>query len=129
MKLSRQKPLYTLEELCAAVGADEDFVLTLVEFRLIERSADSGPVFTESDVETVRVCYRLARFDLEPRNLRILSSAAEREASLIEQVATPSLRSSHADRKQHGIEMVEDLGALFAQLMQLLLRRELERLL
>jgi hypothetical protein len=129
MKLSRQKPLYTFEELCEAAGADEDFVLTLVEFRLIDRSAESGPVFTESDVETVRVCYRLARFDLEPRNLRILSSAAEREAALIEQVATPSLRSSHVDRKQHGVELVEDLGALFAQLMQLLLRRELERLL
>ena len=56
------------------------------------------------------------------------ASAAEREAAFIEQVATPSLRSAHADRKEYGVETVEELGSLFSQLMHLLLRKELQRI-
>jgi DNA-binding transcriptional MerR regulator len=128
-RITWEKPRYALDELCEAAGVDEDFVLRLVEFRLINRTAESGPAFTDSDLDTVRVCRRLARFDLEPRHLRILGSAAEREAALIEQVATPSLRSTHADKKEYGVELVEDLASLFTRLMELLLGRELERLL
>jgi DNA-binding transcriptional MerR regulator len=129
LKLSHEPPALTLVDLCDAAGVDEEFVLTLMEFRLVERSSESGAAFTESDLHTVRICQRLARFDVEPRHLRILSSAAERGAALIEQVATPSLRSAHADRKEYGVETVEELGSLFSQLTQLLLRRELQRLL
>ena len=84
--------------------------------------------YTESDLRTTRVCHRLARHRLEPRNLRILSSAAEREAALIEQVATPALLSGHGDRREYGLEMVRDLGSLFAQLTQLLFSRDLRQI-
>jgi hypothetical protein len=53
----------------------------------------------------------------------------EREASLIEQVTTPSLRSSHADKREYGEKMLEDLGALLSQLNHLLLYKELRKLL
>jgi DNA-binding transcriptional MerR regulator len=129
MKLIREEPTYTLEDLSESAGVDDEFVLTLVEFRIIDRSSESGPAFTESDLDTVRVCQRLAHFDLEPRNLRLLSSSAEREAALVEQVASPSLRSGHPDRKEYGLTMVEDLASLFSQLMHLLLHKELRRLL
>ena len=127
MRLVHEEPVYTLEELCEAGAVDEEFVLGLTEFRFIERLRESGAMFGESDLEVVRICQRLARFDVEPRHLRILSSAAEREAAFIEQVATPSLRSAHADRKEYGVETVEELGSLFSQLMHLLLRKELQR--
>ena len=128
MKLTREDPTYSMVELCEAAGVDEEFVLSLLEFRLIEKLRESGAVFSESDLETVRICQRLARFDVEPRHLRILGSAAEREAAYIEQVTAPSLRSAHADRKEYGVETVEELGSLFSQLMHLLLRRELQRI-
>ncbi len=128
MRLIREEPAYTLHELCEAAAVDEEFVLGLTEYRFIERLRESGAMFGESDLEVVRICQRLARFDVEPRHLRILSSAAEREAAFIEQVATPSLRSAHADRKEYGVETVEELGSLFSQLMHLLLRKELQRI-
>lgn len=128
MSVGREAPAYTLEELCDALGTDEEFILGLLEFRLVERDGDSGPTFTESDLDAARICQRLARFQVEPRHLRVLSSAAEREAGLIEQVATPALRSGHADRKEQGLETLQELGALFVQLTQLLLRRELRRI-
>jgi DNA-binding transcriptional MerR regulator len=129
MSLTQEQASYTMEELCQALGLDEEVILGLIEFRLIERAADTGPAFTESDLDTARICQRLARFQVEPRHLRVLSSAAEREAGLIEQVATPALRSGHADRKEYGLETVQELGTLFVQLTQLLLRRELRRIL
>ncbi len=127
--LRREEPLYSLVEVCAAAGVDEEFVVRLEESRLVERSSDSGPAFTASDLETVHICHLLGRFRLEPRNLRLLSSSAEREAGLVEQVATTSLRSTHPDKKEYGVQMVEDLGSLFSRLNHLLLYRELRRLL
>jgi DNA-binding transcriptional MerR regulator len=129
MSLAAEQPTYSMEEMCEALGVEEEFILGLVEFRLVERGADSGPAFTDSDLEAARICHRLARFQMEPRHLRAVSSAAERQAGLIEQVATPELRSGHTDRKEHGQETVQELGTLFAQLTQILLRRELRRIL
>ena len=40
---SRGTPVYTWRSSARPPGVDEDFVLTLIEFRLIERSAESGP--------------------------------------------------------------------------------------
>lgn len=129
MKLTRQDPAYTLQELCEAAGITDEFALQLVEFRLLDRSSESGPAFTENDLDTARICQRLAHFDLEPRNLRLLSSSAEREAALAEQVAAPSLLSGHPDRREYGLALVEDLGSLFSQLTHLLLQKQLRHLL
>ncbi len=95
----------------------------------MDRLAQSGPVLTESDLEIARICHLLARYGVEPRNLRLLSSSVEREAALIEQVTMPSLRSTHSDKREYGEKMLEDLGALLAQLLHLLLYKELRKLL
>ena len=126
--LGHEPPVYSMEEITLALGADEDFIRGLVEFRLIDQASESGPAFTEGDLGAARICQRLRYFNVEPRNLRLLSSSAEREAGLIEQIATPDLRSGHADRKEYGVETVTELGTLLAQLNRLLLSRELRRI-
>ncbi len=128
--LKREEPVYTWEEACEAAGVDEQFLRILAEYRLIHRPApQSGAVLTDSDLEIARICNLLARYGLEPRNLRLLSSSVEREAALLEQVATPGLRSTHPDRREYGERMLEDLGALLSQLLHLLLFKELRDLL
>ncbi len=127
--LKREEPVYTWEEAPEAAGIDRDFFRMLAEYHLLERSGQSGPVLTDSDLEIARICQLLARFGVEPRNLRLLNSSVEREAALIEQVTMPSLRSTHSDKREYGERMLEDLGALLAQLQHLLLYRELRRLL
>jgi DNA-binding transcriptional MerR regulator len=127
--LKREDEMYTQEELCENAGIDAAFLRLLLEYRLIERHAQQGPNFTEGDLETARICQLLVRFGVEPRNLRLVSSSVEREAALVEQITTPSLRSAHADKREYGEKMVEDLGSLLSQLMQLLLYKELRKLL
>lgn len=126
--LKREEPVYTWEEAREAAGVEDQFLRLLVEYRMIDRPAQAGAALTESDLEIARICHLLARFGVEPRNLRLLGSSIEREASLIEQVATPSLRSSHPDKREHGEKMLEDLGALLSRLLRLLLYKELRRL-
>jgi DNA-binding transcriptional MerR regulator len=127
--LRREEPVYSLEELCQTLNVQPQFLDTLLEYRLIDRAASSGPAFTENDLETVRICHLLTRFGVEPRNLRLLGSSTEREATVIEQIVTPSLRSAHADKREYGEKMLSDLGALFSQLLHLLLYKELRHLL
>lgn len=127
--LRREEPVYTWEEAPEAAGVDAQFLRMLAEYRLIDRPLQSGPALTESDLEILRICHLLARFGVEPRNLRLLSSSVEREAALIEQLATPSLRSTHSDKREYGEKMLEDLGALLSRLLHLLLYKELRRLL
>jgi DNA-binding transcriptional MerR regulator len=125
--LRREEPVYTLAELCQQAGVDEPFVRILVEFRLVEPAGTSGTIFTDTDLEIARICQLLARFGVEPRNLRLLSSSAEREAAILEQVAAPSLRSTHSDKREHGQKVLGDLGALCSQLMHFLLYKELRK--
>jgi DNA-binding transcriptional MerR regulator len=127
--LKREDPVYTQEEVCESAGIDSAFLRLLLEYRLIDRHAQQGAVFTESDLETARICQMLVRFGVEPRNLRLLASSVEREAALVEQLTTPSLRSTHADKREFGEKMIDDLGSLLSQLMQLLLYKELRKLL
>lgn len=127
--IKREPPLYTQEELCEAAGVDGQFIRALVDYKLLEHRPAAGPVYSESDVEVVRLCQALARFGVEPRNLRLLVSSIEREATLVEQLTVPSLRSTHPDKREYGERLLADLGSLLSQLAGLLLARELRRLL
>ena len=129
LSLKREDEVYTQEEFCENAGIDAVFLRLLVEYRLIERRGQQGAVFTEGDLEIARICHLLVRFGVEPRNLRLLGSSVEREAALVEQISAPTLRSAHADKREYGEKMVEDLGSLLSQLMQLLLYKELRKLL
>ena len=127
--LKREDAVYTQEELCENAGIEVAFLRPLLEYRLIERRGQQGAVFSEGDLEIARICQLLVRFGVEPRNLRLVGSSVEREAALVEQIAVPSLRSAHTDKREYGEKMVEDLGSLLSQLMQLLLYKELRKLL
>ncbi|MBN1628625.1 MAG: hypothetical protein JW990_02575, partial [Thermoleophilia bacterium] len=129
LALRREEPAYSLEELCEASGSEESFIGILVEYRLIDGPVKPGVVFTESDLEIARICQLVARYGVEARNLRLVASSIEREAAVLEQVATPSLRSTHADKREYGEMILGELGGLFSQLMHLLLYKELRKLL
>ena len=127
--IKREQPAYSLDEVCDTLGVKPQFVQTLFEYRLIDRAATTGPAFTDSGLETIRICHLLTRFGVEPRHLRLLGSSTEREAAVIEQIVTPSLMSTHPDKHEYGEALLGDLGALFSQLLHLLLYKELRRLL
>lgn len=128
--LRREERTFPWDEALDISNVDESFMRQLVEFRLVDPgvSPTGAPVLSESDVEIARICGLLARFGVEPRNLRLTRSAVQREVSVIEQVTAPALRSPHPERREEGERQALDLGALLTALFQLLLARDMRAL-
>ena len=64
---------------------------------------------------------RLQRYGFDARHLRAIHSAIQREAGLVEQVLAPQLRSSNPDRVGAGLEQLDELAGLCAELTESLL--------
>ena len=114
------------DALCARSGASREFVRDLEDYGLLEpRVADGTRFYPERDVEVVEACLRLARYGVEPRNLRSFRTGADREAGLLEQIVAPALRSPKPERRTAGLEDLEALASLSQELSQLLFWRAL----
>jgi DNA-binding transcriptional MerR regulator len=118
-----------LEELCERAGIDVRLAGELEEFGLLSpHSAGGHKRYAELDADIAAACGRLARFGIAPRHLRSFRTAADREAGLVEQVVGPALRARNPERRRAGAEDLEALGALTAELSQLLSWRALRRI-
>jgi DNA-binding transcriptional MerR regulator len=129
LALEGSSELLAQAELIEQTGADPTLIRELEEFGIIQPRQQQGEVlFDETDLEIVRAAVELARFGVHGRNLRVFRSAADREATLIEQILGPSLRSRSQARREEAFESLEGLAATCTQLKHLLLVRELRRL-
>jgi DNA-binding transcriptional MerR regulator len=118
----------SLEELCERAGIDHRLARELEEFGLLAPRAEGGDArYSELEADIALACGRLAEFGVAPRHLRPFRTAADREAGLIEQIIGPALRSRNPERRRAGIEHLETLAALAAELSQLLSWRALRR--
>jgi DNA-binding transcriptional MerR regulator len=120
---------HSLDQLLDQTGAEERLVRELMEYGVLAprgRGPESG--YDPVEVEIVRVAAELARFGVAPRNMRVLRTSTDREAVLIEQVVGPSLRSRHGERRNEGVEALESMAAVVAQLKHLMLVRDLRKL-
>jgi DNA-binding transcriptional MerR regulator len=116
-------------DLVEQTGASEELIRELEEFGIVQPRRQAGELlFDETDLEIVRAATELARFGVHGRNLRVFRTAADREASLLEQILGPSLQSRSPARRQEAIESLEGLAATCTQLKHLLLVRDLRRL-
>jgi DNA-binding transcriptional MerR regulator len=119
----------SLDQLVSAADADVGFVRELEEYQLLDgRRKGGGSPYTQTDVDIVIICQRLARYGVAARHLKAVRSAVGREAGLLEQILAPSLRSSHADRREAGLQELEVLAELTSQLAHMLLVRDLRDL-
>jgi DNA-binding transcriptional MerR regulator len=117
-----------LDELCKHAGISMEFADELESYGLVEpHDRDGESRYSDSDVAVASVCSRLQHFGLTPRHLRPLRSGADREAGLLEQVVAPALRSRNPERRQGGLEDLEELSGLALELSRLLFRRALRR--
>jgi DNA-binding transcriptional MerR regulator len=118
-----------LGELCRRAGITGDLAKELEEFGLLEpRVEDGEKLYGEGDAEIAVTCASLARYGIAPRHLRAFRSAANREASLLEALVAPALRSRNPERRKAGMDDLEELAELSQDLSQLLFRRELRQL-
>ena len=71
---------------------------------------------------------QLTRFGVDARHLRTFRTATDREASLLEQLIAPALRSRNAERRSAGLNDLQALTELAQELVGLLLWREVREI-
>ncbi|MGD3105929.1 MerR family transcriptional regulator [Streptomyces sp. YGL11-2] len=101
-------------ELLTAADVDEAALADWESYGLIVAHDDGG-----YDIETVAVAKlvaELGRFGLEPRHLRAVKAAAEREAGLVEQVVAPLRRHRNPQTRAHAEATVRELATLSVRL-------------
>ncbi|SFF65411.1 MerR family regulatory protein [Actinacidiphila alni] len=101
-------------ELLAATGADGEELDQWESYGLVEAGRDGG-----YDAETVnigRLIVDLGRFGLEPRHLRAVKAAADREAGLVEQVVAPLRLHRNPQTRTHAEVTARELAALSVRL-------------
>jgi DNA-binding transcriptional MerR regulator len=103
-------------ELLAAVGADEGLLAELEDYGLLRRARQYG---TEA-LAVLRAAVSLREFGIQPRHLRQVKAAAEREVTLVEQVAAPLARQkgSREPALQAAREVAGHIARLHATLVE-----------
>lgn len=101
-------------ELLAATGADGGDLDQWESYGLVEAGRDGG--YAADTVNIGRLIVDLGRFGLEPRHLRAVKAAADREAGLVEQVVAPLRRHRNPQTRTHAEVTARELAALSVRL-------------
>ncbi|MCD9880482.1 transcriptional regulator FtsR [Streptomyces guryensis] len=101
-------------ELLAAAGIGEQELEEWESYGLVAPLPDGA-----YDAETVTVAslvVELGRFGIEPRHLRAMKGAADREAGLVDQVVAPLKRHRNPQTRAHAQARTKELAALTVKL-------------
>ncbi|MER8236888.1 MerR family transcriptional regulator [Streptomyces sp. NPDC094049] len=96
-------------ELLAAAEATETELVEWESYGLVCEMAGGG--YDAETVTVARLVADLGRFGLEPRHLRSVKAAADREAGLIEQVVAPLRRHRNPQTRAHAEATARELAA------------------
>jgi DNA-binding transcriptional MerR regulator len=100
----------TRSELLAAAGAAEELLAELEDYGLIRRARSYGT----RTLSVLRSAVRLGEYGVQPRHLRAVKAAADREAALVEQAVAPMTRQKGS--REPALRAAQDLAAHIAQL-------------
>jgi DNA-binding transcriptional MerR regulator len=103
----------TRSELAEAAGIGDDQLAELEEFGLIRRS---GRHYSPEALTVARTAADLGRFGVQPRHLRAVKAAAERERALIDQVVAPMMRQRSPGARDRAEETAREIAALTLRL-------------
>jgi DNA-binding transcriptional MerR regulator len=125
--------LFSLEEVLEETKADAELVRELEEYGVVKGERKLGgrsgaPYYDETEREIIGAVAELARYGVGGRNLRVFRSSADREASLLQQILAPALRSRNPQRRKEALEALENLAAVTTHLRHLLLVRDLRKI-
>ncbi len=120
---------YTLEDVIEETQADPKLVRELEEYGVVKGVQRNGvKYFDDTEREIIRAVTELARYGVGGRNLRVFRSSADREASLLQQILEPALRSRNPQRRKEAVEALENLAVVATHLKHLLLIRDLRKI-
>ncbi|GAA1010962.1 MerR family transcriptional regulator [Streptomyces sp. F-3] len=110
-------------ELLAAVGIEEAELQEWESYGLLTPLADGS--FDAEAVTVASLVCELGRFGIEPRHLRMMKAAADREAGLVDQVVAPLRRHRNPRTRAHAEARTKELAALTVRLHAALLQTAL----
>ena len=100
----------TRSELLAAAGAAEELLAELEDYGLIRRARSYGT----QTLSVLRSAVRLGEYGIQPRHLRAVKAAADRETALVEQAVAPLARQKGS--REPALRAAQDLAGHIARL-------------
>lgn len=119
------------EELARAIGVPLEFIRTLVQHGVLDSRRDSqgDGYFTEDDAALARAANRLVARGLEPRHVKSLRLASNRETDVLAQLAGPLLRHRTPTSRRQAAEILADCAQAARDLRDAAVRAQLRDLL
>ena len=108
---------YTREELADTLETESRFVDELVTVGVIGRSGE----LTQRDAEIARMALEMAKYSIQPRHLRGIMAAVDREAALFKQVVNPELRSGDEGRVAEAVNKARHLASVDSRMKELMM--------
>jgi DNA-binding transcriptional MerR regulator len=123
-ELSRvlEERTYTREELADTLEIESRFVDDLVAAGVIGR----GGELTQRDAEIARLALEMSRYAIQPRHLRGIMAAVEREAAMFKQILNPELRSGDEQRVADAMNKARHLAAVDSRMKELMMANVIE---
>lgn len=103
----------TRQQLLDATGIEPDHLAELEEFGLVRRK---GGQYDGEALTVARTAMELGAFGFEPRHLRVVKAAAERELGLIDQAIAPMLRQRGPGAHVRAEEAAREIAMLSTRL-------------
>lgn len=110
-------------QLLAAVGAGEPELAEWESYGLLSPAGEG--VYDAEAVTVAGLLTELGRFGIEPRHLRAVRGAANRDAGLVDQAVAPLRRHRNPQTRAHAEARTKELAGLMVQLHAVLVRSAL----
>ncbi|QYX81504.1 transcriptional regulator FtsR [Streptomyces akebiae] len=101
-------------ELMAGAGIDEDQLAEWESYGLVAALPDGS--FDAEALTVATLVVELGRFGIEPRHLRVMRAAADREAGLVDQVVAPLRLHRNPQTRAHAEDRTRELAGLTVKL-------------
>lgn len=101
-------------ELLAAAEAGEPELVEWESYGLVAPGPDGG--YDGEALQVARLVAELGRYGLEPRHLRAMKAAADREIALVDQVVAPLRRHRNPQTRAHAEATARELATLSVRL-------------
>lgn len=120
---------FSIDELASATSTTVGVIAELEEFGFISSEVVGGvPCFDGDDVIIAKTIISLRSYGLEPRHLKSIRHAAQRDASLYGQVVAPLLRQRNPEARAKAKTQLDELADRGAMLYEQILRAELRHI-
>ncbi|OFW66757.1 MAG: hypothetical protein A2Z12_09125 [Actinobacteria bacterium RBG_16_68_21] len=113
------------EGLARSAGVPSSVIGALVDHGVLAAGQPGEEIYRDDDLAVVRAAHRLMVHGLEPRHLRSIRLAANREVDLFRQLAGPLLRHASPASRQQAAEVLADVAQAAREMQEAMVRSDL----